>query len=240
MEKETEGTIDPTSSEPIAELEALIFSARGPATPSQIRRALPDLSAAQIDALVDRINDSLHRGGRPYEIAQVAGGYQFRTRPEFASVIRAAQPARALRLSRAALETLAVVGYRQPLTRAELDEVRAVDSGAVLRGLLERGLIRILGRRDAPGRPALYGTSHRFLETFGLKSLRDLPALSEFKEPELEPSAQGGPEGTFESSEDTAGEVDAETPSPAALAFDPDPETSAEPDGPGTEPLEPH
>jgi segregation and condensation protein B len=240
MEKENEEAIAPADSEPIVELEALIFSSRGPATPNQIRRALPDLSGAQIGALVDRINDALRQEGRPYEIAQVAGGYQFRTRPEFASVIRAAQPDRTLRLSRAALETLAVVGYRQPLTRAEVEEVRAVDSGAVLRGLLDRGLVRIVGRRDAPGRPTLYGTSHRFLETFGLKSLRDLPALTELKELELQPSAQVESEGASENSAEVAGEADAETQSSDALAFEPDADAAAEPDGSGTETLEPH
>lgn len=175
--------------DPIQELEALIFSSRGPATPGQIRRALPDLTPSRISELVGQINESLQAGGRPYEITPVAGGYQFRTRSEFADVIRAGLPDRTVRLSRAALETLAVVAYRQPVTRAEIDDVRSVDCGAVLRSLLERSLVRIVGRRDAPGRPALYGTSHQFLETFGLNSLRDLPPLAEFAKEELAPSA---------------------------------------------------
>lgn len=164
-------------------LEAIIFAAAGTANAAQIRRALPHLAPGRIPDLVAEINQELSEQGRPYEIAEVAGGYQFRTRPEFAEVLRAARPERKLRLSRAALETLAVVSYRQPVTRAEIEELRCVDCGAVLRSLLDRQLVRIVGRRDAPGRPVLYGTSSQFLETFGLRSLRDLPALRELELP---------------------------------------------------------
>ncbi len=160
-------------------LEALIFAAGAPATAAQIRRALPQLAPSRIPDLVSEINDELSREGRPYEIAEVAGGWQFRTRREYAEVIAAAQPERKLRLSRPALETLAVVAYRQPITRGELEDLRGVDCGAVVKGLLERGLLRIVGRRDAPGRPPLYGTTPQFLETFSLASLRDLPTLRE-------------------------------------------------------------
>jgi segregation and condensation protein B len=160
-------------------LEALIFAAGSPATAAQIRRALPQLAPSRIPDLVSEINDELEREGRPYEIAEVAGGWQFRTRREYAEVIAAAQPERKIRLSRPALESLAVVAYRQPITRGELEDLRGVDCGAVLKGLLERGLVRIVGRRDAPGRPPLYGTTPQFLETFSLASLRDLPTLRE-------------------------------------------------------------
>ena len=160
-------------------VEALIFAAGAPVAPAQLRRAVPELSAAQTALIVKEVNRSLAREGRPYEIAEVAGGYQFRTRPEFADVVRAMQPERKVRLSRAALETLAVIAYRQPITRPEIEDLRCVDCGAVLKGLLERGFVRIVGRREAAGRPVLYGTSARFLETFGLPSLRDLPELRE-------------------------------------------------------------
>jgi segregation and condensation protein B len=166
-------------SSPLRALEAIIFASKGTANAAQIRRALPHLAPARIPDLVSEINEELAREGRPYEIASIAGGYQFRTRVEYAQVILAAKPERKLRLSRPALETLAVIAYRQPLTRAELEELRSVDCGAVLKGLLERSLIRIVGRRDAPGRPVLYGTTPGFLETFGLPSLRDLPTLRE-------------------------------------------------------------
>jgi segregation and condensation protein B len=162
---------------PLAELEALIFSSTEPLSPAAIRRALPGLTPARIEEAVARINESLAQTGRPYEIAAIAGGYQFRTRPELGEFLAGAQPERRVRLSKAALETLAVIAYRQPVTRPEVEEVRSVDCGPVIRSLMERDLVRIIGRRDAPGRPPLYGTSAAFLEIFGLRSLRDMPTL---------------------------------------------------------------
>jgi len=162
-------------------LEALVFAAEGPIGAAALRRAFPRVTPAQIASAVAEINASLAATGRPYEIAEVAGGYQFRTRPQFAEVILSATPERKIRLSRPALETLALVAYRQPLTRAEIEDLRGVDCGAVVKSLLERDLVRIVGRRDAPGRPALYGTSAAFLETFGLRGLSDLPALREIE-----------------------------------------------------------
>jgi segregation and condensation protein B len=177
--------------DPRRALEALIFASDGPASAAQIRRALPELTPSRIPDLVAEINEELDREGRPYEIAEVAGGYQFRTRTAFAELLRAAQPERKVRLSRAALETLAFVAYRQPITRAELEDLRCVDSGAVLKVLAERGLVRIVGRRDAPGRPVLYGTSAGFLETFGLRSLSDLPTLREVEVPAANAGSAG-------------------------------------------------
>jgi segregation and condensation protein B len=163
-------------------VEALIFSADRPSGAAQLRKVFPELSAAELAEIVNGINSRLLEQARPYEIVEVGGGYQFRTRPEYGELIRAARPERPARLSRAALETLAVVAYRQPFTRAELEELRCVDCGAVLKTLLERDLVRIVGRRDTPGRPALYGSTSRFLEIFGLRSLRDLPDLREVEE----------------------------------------------------------
>ena len=163
-------------------LEALIFAAAGPATVAQLRRAMPKLKPSEIAGHVKQINEELVRDGRPYEIVDAAGGYRFRTRPEFGDLILAAEPERRTRLSRPALETLSVVAYRQPITRAEIEDLRCVDCGAVMKSLLDRGMIRMVGRRDAPGRPVLYGTSAKFLETFGLPSLRELPELREIAE----------------------------------------------------------
>ena len=165
----------------LAALEALIFASDGPIGPAALRRAFPRATPAQFGEAVAAINRALGESGRPYEIVEVGAGFQFRTRPEFAEVILAAIPERKLRLSRPALETLALVAYRQPLTRAEIEDLRGVDCGAVVKSLLERDLVRIVGRRDAPGRPALYGTSATFLETFGLRGLTDLPALREIE-----------------------------------------------------------
>ena len=175
-------------------LEALIFASDGPCSAASIRRAFPELAPGAITPAVAEINARLLETGRPYEIAEVAAGWQFRTRPEHATVILAAKPERKVRLSRAALETLAVVAYKQPATRAEVEHVRGVDVGAVLRSLVERKLVRIAGHREVPGRPIVYGTTKRFLEVFGLPALSDLPTLREIQElvpnpPEPEASA---------------------------------------------------
>ena len=162
-------------------IEALIFTADGPVTLARLRRVFARLTPAQLSEAVAQINAELVRSGRPYEIAEIAGGFQFRTHPEYAELIRQSRPERKLRLSRPALETLAVIAYRQPVTRAELEDLRCVDCAAVIKSLLERGLVRIVGRRDAPGRPALYGSTSNFLETFGLRSLRDMPPLGELE-----------------------------------------------------------
>ncbi|MBW2413021.1 MAG: SMC-Scp complex subunit ScpB [Deltaproteobacteria bacterium] len=192
-------------------LEALIFAAAGPATVAQLRRALPRLAPAEIGEHVKQINEELVRDGRPYEIVEAAGGYRFRTRPEFGDLILSAQPERRTRLSRPALETVSVIAYRQPITRAEIEELRCVDCGAVLKSLLDRHLIRIVGRRDAPGRPVLYGTSANFLETFGLKSLRDLPELREIVDLYEE---HGTPIAEAEAEEDSADDLEPDEEGP--------------------------
>jgi segregation and condensation protein B len=115
-------------------------------------------------------------------LVEVAGGWVFRTGVEFAPFVRELTSQRPVRLTRAQVETLAIVAYRQPITRPEIDEIRGVDSGATLKLLLERDLVRILGKKDEPGRPILYGTTGAFLEFFGLRSLKDLPTLREFTE----------------------------------------------------------
>jgi len=119
----------------------------------------------------------------------VAGGYELRTPVEHAELIRKLARVKTFRFSRAALETLAIIAYRQPITRAEIEYLRGVDSGGVLKTLLDKRLVKILGKKDIPGRPLIYGTSREFLEAFGLNDLSDLPTLKEFSE--LEPEALG-------------------------------------------------
>jgi segregation and condensation protein B len=202
----------------LAAIEALIFAAEEPISAAQLRRAV-SLTPTQLAAAVEQINADLEKSGRPYEIVETAGGYRFRTRPQFGELIAAAQPERRVRLSRPALDCLAVIAYRQPISRPEIEELRSVDCGAVLRSLLERGLIRIVGRRDAPGRPALYATSPAFLETFGLLSLRDLPDLRELLAP---PASEGSSvaealaasDAEQGAGEDAAQESDAAQPEP--------------------------
>lgn len=162
-----------------SQIEAVLFVAARPVPAVALARLLA-VEARQVrQALEALAHDSARRG---IELAEVSGGWQLRTKAEHAELIRAFLQTKPARLTRPALETLAIVAYRQPLTRAEVEDIRGVDCGAVLKGLLERRLIRILGKKEEPGRPLIYGTSPTFLEVFGLKSLKELPTLREFIE----------------------------------------------------------
>jgi segregation and condensation protein B len=149
---------------------------------AQLASIVPGATPALARELVDELNAGWREQGRAVEIWEVAGGYQLRTRPEYKGYLQQLEKDRPLRLSRASLETLAVVAYKQPATRAEIEHVRGVDVGAVLRSLVERKLVRIAGHREVPGRPIVYGTTKRFLEVFGLGALSDLPTLREIQE----------------------------------------------------------
>jgi segregation and condensation protein B len=181
-------------------VEALVVGAPEPVSAAQLASIVPGCTPALARELVEELNASYREQGRGFEIWEVAGGYQLRTRPEYKGYLQQLEKDRPLRLSRAALETLAVVAYKQPATRAEIEHVRGVDAGAVLRSLVERKLVRIAGHREVPGRPIVYGTTRRFLEVFGLASLADLPTLRELRElvpgapePEVEADAALAP-----------------------------------------------
>jgi len=163
-------------------IEGLLLAAPEPLTAARLAELVPGASAATIRELVTELNAEYAEQSRGFEISPVAGGWQLRTPADLAEYVRALHPQRAVRLSRAALETLAVIGYKQPVTRAEIEHVRGVDAGAVLRSLLERDLVRIAGHREIPGRPMLYATTRRFLEVFGLSALEDLPSLRDLQE----------------------------------------------------------
>jgi segregation and condensation protein B len=160
-------------------LEALVFASDKPATSHELAR-LASAPLKQVKELMGELK--AHYSGRGILLDEVAGGWLFRTGVQFAPFVRELAGGRPVRLSRAQIETLAIAAYRQPITRPEIDEIRGVDSGATLKLLLERELIRILGKKDEPGRPLLYGTTTQFLEFFGMKSLKDLPTLREFTE----------------------------------------------------------
>jgi segregation and condensation protein B len=169
-------------------VESLLFASSKPLSVKELRRVLGDPSTRQIQlALRKLIDDSQGRG---VVCQQVAGGFVLRTHPDNAAWVQKLLQAKPVRLSRPQLETLAVAAYRQPITRPEIDLVRGVDSGATLKVLLERELVQIVGRKEEPGRPLLYGTTVKFLEFFNLTSLRDLPDLREFKELSSEAKAQ--------------------------------------------------
>ncbi|MCD6486929.1 MAG: SMC-Scp complex subunit ScpB [Syntrophobacterales bacterium] len=163
-------------------IEALIFVSDVPVTSSRIEGVLEDVKEKEISfAINDLIREYEERSGGIF-LKEVAGGYQFRTGEAVGSWVQKLKGQKQASLSPAAMETLAVVAYRQPVMRSEVEKVRGVDISGTLRGLLEKNLIRIVGRKDVPGRPMIYGTTGKFLETFGLKTLSDLPTLREFKE----------------------------------------------------------
>jgi segregation and condensation protein B len=163
-------------------IEALILASPEPIAISRLVQIVPDLSSGDAKDRINELNTEYAEQDRSFEIWEVAGGFQIRTRAEFSGYLQQLRRERPLRLSKAALETLAVIAYKQPVTRAEIEAVRGVDSGAVAKSLLERRLVRIVGHREVPGRPLLYGTSRRFLEIFGLESIKQLPSLRELEE----------------------------------------------------------
>jgi len=162
--------------ESLARLEAVLFLGREP-IPSRKLAQLANLAdATQARTLIHRLNRSYDARGTAFRVEEIAGGYQLMTRPKFGAWLRRLQEGpRETRLSGPALETLAVVAYRQPVVRAGIEAIRGVQCGEVLRQLMERDLVRIVGRSSELGRPYLYGTTKRFLELFGLRSLTDLP-----------------------------------------------------------------
>ena len=165
-------------------LEAIVYLSEEPVRLDQIRKALPDVPkdrlATEMDALVERFNSEQHG----IAIREVAGGYRFTTKPEHHEVLRrfARNLVPPTRLSLAALETLAVVAYRQPITIPEIQEIRGVHASGVIRTLLDRKLVTAAGRKEVVGRPILYKTTRSFLMHFGLKNLDELPSMDEFEE----------------------------------------------------------
>ena len=163
---------------PIDVVEALLFASDVPLELGRIREVLDLGHAAEAQALVDELRARYEAQGGGLTIAEVGGGYRMVTRPEIAPwLVRLARSRTRARLSRPALETLAIIGYKQPVSRPEVDAVRGVNSEGVLESLLDRRLIRIAGRKEAPGRPFLYETTREFLIAFGLRDLADLPKV---------------------------------------------------------------
>ncbi len=165
--------------QPIDVVEALLFASDTPVEADRIQEVLDLPSAALARALVLELKLRYEAEDRGLQIVEVGGGFRMVTRPEVAPwLVRLAKSRTRSRLSRSALETLAIVAYRQPVSRPEIDVVRGVNSEAVLEGLLDRRLIRIAGRKDAPGRPFLYETTREFLVAFGLRDLGELPQVA--------------------------------------------------------------
>ena len=166
-----------------AVIEALLFIYGDPIPLKKMAEVLEGIDPDRIRTAMERLMKGYESAGRGLQIVEIAGGYQIMTRAECAPWVRSLEKIKtASRLSRSALDALAIVTYKQPVTRGEIDAVRGVDSAYILKTLLERRIIKILGRREGLGRPLLYGTTQDFLKYFGLKDLSELPALKEIKE----------------------------------------------------------
>ena len=163
-------------------LESLLFAAGEPVSLARLAAVFDDLPRATVNKTLTAMAAEYAAANRGIVIEEVAGGFQMRTSKDHASYVRKLLASKPPRLSRPLMETVAIIAYRQPITRPEIEQLRGVDTGGVLETLLERRMIKIAGRKEAPGRPMVYATTDEFLEIFGLKDLESLPDLSEFRE----------------------------------------------------------
>ncbi len=167
-------------------VSSLLFVSLRPLSSFQLSELL-EADAEEIESELFQLKSEIQALGLGYELLEVSGSWQFRTRPQLSKVVTKMVPARARRLSRASAETLAVIAYKQPVPRSEIEAIRGVDALPTLKTLLDARLIRIIGRDDTPGQPALYGTTSVFLEKYGLKDLAELPTVREIVELTEEP-----------------------------------------------------
>ena len=163
-------------------VEAVLVTAEEPVTPGKLLGLVKEANGRQLREAVDRLKEEYERTGRAFTVVEVAGGFQLATRNEFGPWVRKFHDKNRVRLSQAGLESLAIVAFKQPITRAEIDSIRGVNSGGVINHLLELNMIRIVGRSDGVGKPHLFGTTREFLVHFGLKGLADLPKPRELEE----------------------------------------------------------
>lgn len=163
-------------------IEALLFASDRPLNVREINACLPDETASKITQALNELQTEYDDLKRSFVLREVAQGFQLRTRSEYAPYVLRMLKTSPTRLSRAALETLAIIAYKQPILRQEIERLRGVDVGGILRTLLEKDLARIMGRKNLPGRPLIYGTTKKFLAVFDLKDLGSLPKLKEIRE----------------------------------------------------------
>jgi segregation and condensation protein B len=179
---------DPT----LAWIEAALLATDEPLPARRLAQAAGLTDAAAARRLVRKLQSLYDAGGTAFQVEELAGGFQLLTRPEYHRwLIRLRRTGHDLRLSGPARETLAIIAYRQPIMRADIEAIRGVHCGEILRLLMEKGLIRIAGRHDSLGRPVLYGTTKKFLQIFGLKNLRDLPLADQLSPPDGNEQPQG-------------------------------------------------
>ena len=167
-------------------IEALLFVSDKPVSIDTLKDVLKEIDPTEVRNLIEELNGEYSSSGRSFGIKEIAGGFQMLTDPIYSKWISAMYKRPPDRLTGPSLETLAIIVYKQPITRADIEAIRGVNVDGVLRTLEERGLIKTKGRLDAPGRPILYGTTTEFLQHFGLKSLDELPKLREFQESDLD------------------------------------------------------
>ncbi|MGC1676261.1 MAG: SMC-Scp complex subunit ScpB [Candidatus Binataceae bacterium] len=203
-------------------LESLLFAAGEPLSIARIAAVLEGATKTEIQNSIVTLGAEYSANNRGLAIEEVAGGYQLRTPKEHAQYVRRLLAARPPRLSRPLLETVAIIAYRQPITRPEIEQLRGVDAGGVLETLLERRLVKIEGRKEAPGRPMMYATTPEFLEVFGLKDLESLPDLKEFQEIEraVEQTETGPVESIETHPEDAAPVADSAASESSAIETD--------------------
>lgn len=177
-------------------VEAVLFAAETPLSLTQICQVLETGDKERVNTALAELAREYDYLERAFALVEVAGGWRLRTRPDMAFWLRKLKRQSATRLSRASLETLAIIAYKQPVLKAEIERIRGVEVSGVLRMLMEKDLVRVVGRKDLPGRPLIYGTTRRFLEVFDLNDLSDLPTLEEMQELLGEPDLAGerGPE----------------------------------------------
>lgn len=169
----------------LASLEAVLFAADEPLPARRLARLIGLADTAEARRLVRKLQGLYDRDGTAFQIEELAGGFQLLTRPIYHPwLLRLRHTGNEVKLSPAARETLAIIAYRQPIMRADIESIRGVQCGDVLRLLMEKGLVRIAGRHDSLGRPVLYGTTRKFLQAFGLKNLHDLPLVEQLRQPE--------------------------------------------------------
>lgn len=197
--------VDTRRSLKMAKVEAVLFVAEAALSTRKIAQLATLANATEAKDLIDQLNDALTASNSAFHIKRVATGYQMMTQPQFSFWLnKLHQRQAALKLSAPAMETLAIVVYRQPITRADIESIRGVQSAEMLKQLMDRGLVRIGGKDDSLGRPFLYESTRKFLEIFGLKSLDDLPMGETLRiRPEKKPQPETGA---------SENEVDAETP----------------------------
>jgi segregation and condensation protein B len=184
--------------------ESLLFASGAPLSLRRLAEVI-GVAQAEVKLAIARLREEYTVPGRGIFLAEVAGGYQFRTVPEHADYVKTLIREKPNRLSRAALETLAIIAYRQPITKVEIEAVRGVDVDGVLNSLIARKLVRVMGRKDVPGRPWVYGTTPQFLELFGLADLASLPPLPDTHEPTVNPYDETTPGATLTENPEPSG-----------------------------------